>query len=68
VRFNRDLFPRSARVPFDSAGRVRIPDRLLNDFGLSGTVVVLGVRDHLELATLEDRERERQAMRARRPA
>ncbi|MEI7878915.1 MAG: cell division protein [Planctomycetota bacterium] len=64
VRFNRDLFPRSARVPFDSAGRVRIPDRLLNDFGLSGQVVILGVRDHLELATTEERNRERQLMRA----
>ena len=64
VRFNRDLFPRSARVPFDSAGRVRIPDRLLNDFGLSGQVVILGVRDHLELATTEERNRERQLTRA----
>jgi MraZ protein len=68
VKFNRDLFPRSARVPFDSAGRVRIPDRLLNDFGLSGMVVILGVRDHLELVTMEDRERERTNMRAKRPA
>ena len=68
VKFNRDLFPRSARVPFDSAGRVRIPDRLLNDFGLSGMVVILGVRDHLELVTLEDRERERTSMRPKRPA
>ncbi|MFM1803701.1 MAG: Transcriptional regulator MraZ [Planctomycetota bacterium] len=68
VRFNRDLFPRSARVPFDSAGRVRIPDRLLNDFGLSGTVVILGVRDHLELATVDERQREREAMRAKRSA
>jgi MraZ protein len=68
VKFNRDLFPRSARVPFDSAGRVRIPDRLLNDFGLSGMVVILGVRDHLELVTMEDRERARTNMRAKRPA
>jgi DNA-binding transcriptional regulator/RsmH inhibitor MraZ len=48
---------------------VRIPDRLLNDFGLSGTVVILGVRDHLELATVEERQRERELMRlAKRPA
>ncbi len=60
VRFNRDLFPRSARIPFDSAGRVRIPDRLLSDFGLSGQVVILGVRDHLELASTSEREVERQ--------
>ena len=59
VRFNRYYFPRAARVPFDSAGRVRIPERLLEDFGLSGQVVILGVRDHLELASRDDREKER---------
>ena len=68
VRMNRDLFPRAARVPFDSAGRVRIPDRLLNDFGLSGTVVILGVRDHLELVSLGMREGERAILRSKRPA
>jgi DNA-binding transcriptional regulator/RsmH inhibitor MraZ len=36
-------------VPLDSAGRVRIPDRLLQKFGLSGSIMILGVRDHLEL-------------------
>ncbi len=60
AKFNRDFFPRSARVPFDSAGRVRIPDRLLADFGLSGQVVILGVRDHLELTTLAQRLSERE--------
>ena len=29
ARRNRQLFSRAARVPFDSSGRVRIPDRLL---------------------------------------
>jgi MraZ protein len=58
ARSNRRLFSRAARVPFDSAGRIRIPDRLLADYGLSGSVVILGVRDHLELFTPDQRAKE----------
>lgn len=58
TRFNRRLFSRAARVPFDSAGRVRIPDRLLAEYGLSGTIVISAVRDHLELVTPEQRAKE----------
>jgi MraZ protein len=61
ARANRELFSRAARLPFDSAGRVRIPDRLLADFGLNGgQVIILGVKDHLELATPAEREVENQ--------
>jgi MraZ protein len=48
-RFEQEFFSQAARCPLDSAGRVRIPDRLLTRFGLAGAVVILGVRDHLEL-------------------
>lgn len=65
ARANRDLFSRSARLPFDSAGRVRIPDRLLADYGLSGQIVILGVRDHLELATTDERNAENAARKRR---
>ena len=58
ARSNRRLFSRAARVPFDSAGRIRIPDRLLADYGLSESVVILGVRDHLELFTPDQRAKE----------
>ncbi|MEC8559870.1 MAG: hypothetical protein VXY94_07315 [Planctomycetota bacterium] len=47
--FERLVFSQSARVPLDSAGRIRIPVRLLDRYGLSKSVTVLGVRDHLEL-------------------
>ncbi len=47
--FERTLFSQAARVPLDNAGRVRIPDRLLQRFGLTGSIMILGVRDHLEL-------------------
>ncbi|MFO0829553.1 MAG: hypothetical protein U0572_15550 [Phycisphaerales bacterium] len=48
-QFERLIYSQAARLPVDSAGRVRIPDRLLQRFGLSGSVMVLGVRDHLEV-------------------
>ena len=59
--FERLVFSQAARVPLDSAGRVRIPDRLLQKFGLSGSIMILGVRDHLELCepTAWKREQER---------
>jgi MraZ protein len=47
--FERLMFSQSARLPIDGAGRVRIPDRLLQAFKLSGSVMILGVKDHLEL-------------------
>lgn len=49
MAFERQLFSRAARLPLDTAGRVRIPDRLLREFQLSDAVTILGVRDHLEL-------------------
>ena len=80
--FERLVYSQSARVPLDSAGRIRIPARLLEQYKLGSSVMVLGVRDHLELMTPEDwREeqarleparsniwrRARQAMADRRP-
>ena len=49
-QFERQIFSQAARLPIDAAGRVRVPDRLLNAFGLTGSVMILGVRDHIELA------------------
>ncbi len=48
-KFERLLFAQASSAPLDTAGRIRIPDRLLARFGLSGSVMILGVRDHLEL-------------------
>ncbi len=60
--FERAVFSKAARVPLDSAGRVRIPDRLLQKYGLNGAIMVLGVKDHLELVTLHDRRQEEERM------
>lgn len=59
--FERLVFSQAARVPLDNAGRVRIPDRLLLKYGLTGSIMILGVRDHLELCdpTGWKREQER---------
>jgi MraZ protein len=48
------VFSRTASVPFDSAGRIRIPDRLLEKYGLESQAVVLGVGLHLEVMTPEE--------------
>jgi MraZ protein len=47
--FERLVFSQAARVPLDSAGRIRVPDRLLQKFNLTGSIMILGVRDHIEL-------------------
>lgn len=49
MAFERFIFSQSARLPIDAAGRVRIPERHLQRHGLSGSVMILGVRDHIEL-------------------
>ena len=51
--FERLIFSQSSRCPLDKAGRVRIPDRMLSRYGLAGNVMILGVRDHLELCTTD---------------
>jgi len=47
--FRRLYFARTEAVDVDRAGRILVPDRLLQFAGLEHEVVLLGVRDHLEL-------------------
>lgn len=60
--YERRIFSQSARVPMDSAGRVRIPERLLKEHGLSGKAMVLGVGDHLEVVAPEQWNRDREQL------
>ena len=62
IDFERVIFSQSARCPIDSAGRIRLPDRLLTRYGLSGSVMVMGVRDHLEVILPEDWRREQASL------
>jgi MraZ protein len=49
VRFETHVLSKTAKLQFDSAGRVRIPDRLLEAYGLRDKVTILGIYDHLEV-------------------
>jgi MraZ protein len=47
--FRRLYFAQTEAVDVDSSGRILIPERLVQFAGLGHEVVLLGVRDHLEL-------------------
>lgn len=47
--FRRLYFGQTELVEVDKAGRILVPERLAHLAGLTGEVVLLGVRDHLEL-------------------
>ena len=47
--FSRLFYARAQRVEVDNQGRVRVPPELCSLAGLTKEVVLVGVRDHLEL-------------------
>lgn len=47
--FRRLYFAQTEAVDLDKAGRILIPERLVQFAGLSQDVILIGVRDHLEL-------------------
>jgi MraZ protein len=47
--FRRMYFAQTESVDLDRSGRILIPDRLVQFAGLQHAVVLIGVRDHLEL-------------------
>jgi MraZ protein len=47
--FRRLYFAQAEAVDVDKAGRILVPERLMKFAGLDHDVVLLGVRDHLEL-------------------
>jgi len=49
MEYEELLFPQSRRLEIDKAGRIRLPEQMLAEFGLGQTVIILGVKDHLEL-------------------
>jgi MraZ protein len=62
--FRRLYFAQTEMVDLDSTGRILIPERLLEFAGLKHEVVLIGVRDHLELW---DAERWQQYMKENAP-
>lgn len=53
MEFDELFFSLAERVEMDKAGRIRVPERLKTLGGLGQSVVILGVRDHLELRDSE---------------
>lgn len=47
--FRRLYFAQAEAVDLDRSGRILLPDRLLQFAALTGEVVLVGVRDHLEV-------------------
>lgn len=57
LTYERLLFSLAGRVELDKQGRLRLPERLLAMTNLESEVVLIGVKDHLEI-------RDRQAWQA----
>jgi len=51
ARFEFLLFSQASSLSLDRVGRVCLPERLVTRYGLSGTLAIAGVRDHLEVRT-----------------
>jgi MraZ protein len=66
MEFEEFIFPQSRRLDIDKAGRIRIPEQMLTEFGLSQTVVILGMKDHLELRDPAQWREQRQQSLSRR--
>ncbi len=49
IDFDEITFPYAPRLEIDTAGRVRIPQEMLEQAGIGAKVLILGMRDHLEL-------------------
>ena len=54
LAYEQLFFSRASRVELDKQGRVRLPERLIRLAGLDRDVVILGVKDHLQV---HDRDR-----------
>jgi len=58
LRFEQEFFPRADLVDVDSQGRILIPEKMLKAAGLGKDVVVCGVRDHIEVLSREEFEKQ----------
>jgi len=47
--YEQMLFSQATHLEIDSTNRVRLPQRVVNHFKLGPAVMILGVKDHLEL-------------------
>jgi MraZ protein len=66
LEFDEITFPASRRLEIDGNGRIRLPERMLHQAALRSAVVILGMRDHLELRDPEHWNRLQEARHAKR--
>jgi MraZ protein len=66
LEFDEITFPEARRLELDGSGRVRLPERMLQRAGLKSIVVILGMRDHLEVRDPEEWNRLQQERHAKR--
>lgn len=62
MEFEELMFSQSQRCEIDKAGRVRLAERMLQEHQLGESVIILGVKDHLELCDPAHWTRQRQQM------
>ena len=49
LEYEEVFYANSKRIEMDSAGRIRLPENLLQQTGLAGEVVIAGAGDHLKI-------------------
>lgn len=49
MEFDELTFPETQRLDIDNAGRIRLPQELLEEAGLGNRVLLVGARHHMEL-------------------
>jgi MraZ protein len=64
--FDEMTFPEAEQLDLDSAGRIRLPQELLSEAQLGTKVLLVGMRDHLEIWDPDAWEARRRARAARR--
>ena len=64
--FDEVTFPDSRLLDIDKSGRIRIPEEMLQDAGIGNRVVILGMRNHLEIRDPEEWDRRRAEKQERR--
>jgi len=57
LRYEQITFGLARLLEFDGTGRIILPDKMIARAGLGKEVVIIGVRDHLELWNTEEWER-----------
>lgn len=57
LRFEQITFGLARLLEMDKTGRIILPDKMINRAGLGKEVVIIGVRDHLELWNTEEWDR-----------